>query len=313
MDTEAVHRLVNQFEFMNVNDQAHELEHSIETQLPFLQTVLDEFTLVPVVVGNAIPSQIAQCLQFLWGGSETLILISSDLSHFLDYESARVMDSGTTRNILDLNPQGIQYEHACGQCGIRGLIELAQTRPMQVELLDLRNSGDTSGDKNRVVGYGCFAFYEQPRRFSDADRVAMNDIARNSIDTGLEAGIPLDVQLENFDEKLRQSTQTFVTLLDQYDKLRGCIGTLFEGEPLALSISNNAFKAAFNDPRFSPLTRQEFENVTIKISVLSAPQRMEFQSEQEAIDQFRPYVDGIVFRCEGKRSTFLPAVWEKIT
>ncbi len=142
-----------------VSSAAHAAEHSLEVQLPFLQAVLDDFQLVPFVVGDADGREVAEVIELLWGGPETLIVISSDLSHFLPYDAAREMDRGTADNILHLAPLR-KFEQACGAVGINGLIEVAQRRHLKPTLLDLRNSGDTAGDKSRVVGYAAFSFTE---------------------------------------------------------------------------------------------------------------------------------------------------------
>jgi AmmeMemoRadiSam system protein B len=141
------------------NDAAHFLEHSLEVQLPFLQTVLAEFAIVPFVVGSASAAQVAEVIELLWGGPETLIVISSDLSHYLPYREAQRTDRASVDAILRGEPLA-HYEQACGATPINGLIEVARRHHLSAELLDLRNSGDTAGDKARVVGYAAFAFSE---------------------------------------------------------------------------------------------------------------------------------------------------------
>ena len=138
---------------------AHALEHSLEVHLPFLQTVLDPFTLVPVAVGYASAAQVAEVLDAVWGGPETLIVISSDLSHYHPYRDAQSLDRRTADEILDLRTD-ITHEQACGATPVIGLNLAAQRRGLTPRLLDLRNSGDTAGDRTRVVGYGAFAYYE---------------------------------------------------------------------------------------------------------------------------------------------------------
>ncbi|WP_142849783.1 AmmeMemoRadiSam system protein B [Telmatospirillum sp. J64-1] len=145
---------------VSVLDAAHAQEHSLEVHLPFLQQVLGDFALVPVVVGDAGPQQIAAVLETLWGGPETLLVISSDLSHFLDHGTARELDSRTARAIETLDGAAITYDQACGRRPLQGLLAAAKARRMRVERLDLRNSGDTAGGRDRVVGYGSWAFYE---------------------------------------------------------------------------------------------------------------------------------------------------------
>lgn len=144
---------------VQVMDRAHDTEHSLEVQLPFLQRVLDEFTLVPLAVGEAGPEEVAAVLEILWGGEETLIVISSDLSHYHDYLTARRIDMATTARIEALQYESVGYEDACGRDPINGLLYLARRRGLKATTLDLRNSGDTSGDRRRVVGYGAYAFH----------------------------------------------------------------------------------------------------------------------------------------------------------
>lgn len=140
---------------------AHAWEHSLEVQLPFLQMVLDKFSLVPLAVGDATPREVAEVLQVLWGGEETLIVISSDLSHYLPYDTARRVDHGTAQAILELAAP-VSHEQACGGTPVNGLLVAARHHHLQPQLLDLRNSGDTAGDRSQVVGYGAFAFFENP-------------------------------------------------------------------------------------------------------------------------------------------------------
>jgi MEMO1 family protein len=139
---------------------AHEREHSLEVQLPFLQVALREFKLVPLAVGDAPPEQVAAVIDKLWGGAETLIVVSSDLSHYHPYKAAVVIDGETTRAIEHFDDAFIDGEHACGCHPIRGLLHVARRRGLRVATLDQRNSGDTAGDRSRVVGYGAWAFSE---------------------------------------------------------------------------------------------------------------------------------------------------------
>lgn len=146
---------------VEVFDATHAMEHSLEVQLPFLQTVLGEFQLLPLVVGDATPAQVAEVLEMVWGGPETLIVISSDLSHYLDYDAAQRLDRQTCHAIETLDGQAIGRAQACGRGPVKGLLEVAQRKGLSVETLDLRNSGDTAGPRHQVVGYGAWAFWER--------------------------------------------------------------------------------------------------------------------------------------------------------
>jgi AmmeMemoRadiSam system protein B len=155
IDTAACRELLR-LPHVGVLDQAHAEEHSLEVHLPFLRAVLDDFMLIPVVVGDAGADQVAQVIESVWEWEDTLILVSSDLSHFLDYESANRVDLETTRALEGL-AQDIKPQQACGCRAINGLMKVAQVHALDVTTLDLRNSGDTAGDRARVVGYGAYA------------------------------------------------------------------------------------------------------------------------------------------------------------
>jgi AmmeMemoRadiSam system protein B len=141
-------------------DRAFDDEHAIEVQLPFLQEALGEISLVPLVVGVAADEEVAGVIRALWGGDETLVVISSDLSHYLDYESARTRDLATRGAIEGMEPAQLTGHDACGYLPLRGLLTVAREKGLRVETLDMRNSGDTAGPRDRVVGYGSYAVYE---------------------------------------------------------------------------------------------------------------------------------------------------------
>ncbi|MDO8988572.1 MAG: AmmeMemoRadiSam system protein B [Sideroxyarcus sp.] len=153
----AAMRAIARLPQVSINSEAHALEHSLEVQLPFLQSVLDDFTLVPLAVGMATAQEVAEVLEAVWGGAETLIVISSDLSHYLPYAAAQIADAKTAEDIIRLR-QLADHEQACGSIPISGMIVAAHTHGLVPHLLDLRNSGDTAGSHHKVVGYAAFAF-----------------------------------------------------------------------------------------------------------------------------------------------------------
>lgn len=157
VDTAAVARLL-ELPQLSASDPAHEFEHSLEVHLPFLQAVLDEFSIVPLVVGEAPAEEVAEVLDIVWGGPETLVLISSDLSHYYDYDTACRLDAGATRAIERLDPAGLMEESACGRIAVGGLLLAAGRHGLGCTTLDVRNSGDTAGSHEEVVGYGSYLF-----------------------------------------------------------------------------------------------------------------------------------------------------------
>ncbi len=158
VDQQANVRLMDRFDFIHHNDAAHQPEHCLEVQLPFLQILLKNFKIVPLLFGDSSTRQVGDVLEALWDETTTLIVISSDLSHYHDYTSARLIDKNTTQAIEEYNSEAINGEMACGHTAICGCLKFAKRHHLQVHTVDLRNSGDTQGDKHRVVGYGAYLF-----------------------------------------------------------------------------------------------------------------------------------------------------------
>jgi AmmeMemoRadiSam system protein B/AmmeMemoRadiSam system protein A len=306
IDREAIESLAGLPQVV-VSRAVHAEEHALEVQLPFLQRVLGEFSLVPLAVGAATPEQVAEVIDRLWGGAETLIVISSDLSHYHPYEEACAIDRGTAEAILDYST-GIDHEQACGATPVAGMLLAAKRHKLNVELLDLRNSGDTAGDRGRVVGYASFAFWDGAPRFDDAHGRTLLDIARNSIEAALGAS---ELKLLPDEPRFKPARATFVTLT-QNGKLRGCIGSLEAQRPLGEDVRHNARAAALSDPRFPPLTSEELASTRIEVSLLSTPQQLAFADHGDLIAQLRPGEDGLILECGEASGTFLPQVWENL-
>ena len=295
---------------------AHQMEHSLEVQLPFLQQMLGDFLLLPLAVGEATAAEVAEVLEKVWGGDETLIVISSDLSHFLPDAAARKVDGATVDAILALNPH-LNHKQACGATPVNGLLLAARRHGLQPALLDVRNSSQTAGDPERVVGYAAFAFQTEacPERSRRADPdqpdVGKGDtllkLARAEIASKLGQAAASPIQAE----WLAEPGASFVTLTRQ-GELRGCVGTLEAHRPLGLDVRENAVAAAFRDPRFAPLTRTEFDGIRVEVSLLSPSEALAVGDETSALDALRPHVDGVVFEYRHCRSTFLPQVWEQL-
>ncbi|MAN80589.1 MAG: extradiol dioxygenase [Rhodospirillaceae bacterium] len=311
---------------VQVFDATHAQEHSLEVHLPFLMRVLDEFKVLPLVVGQATADQVAEVLEILWGGPETLIVVSSDLSHYLDYDSAQAIDRRTCRAIEALAPEQISTHGACGRFSLGGLLKLAKAKGMTVETVDLRNSGDTAGPRDRVVGYGSWLFMEPPRAATrdgetdfaaetkallDRHGHALLRLAASSIEHCLETGQPLMPDMSTAPADLAALGACFVTL-KKNGQLRGCIGSPEAHRPLLTDVAVNAYAAAFRDPRFPNLDASELPEVTLSISVLSPQAPMTIRDEADLLAQLRPGVDGLVIADGGKRALFLPAVWEQL-
>ncbi len=156
IDVDSIEK-ISHLSFIYKSKEAHDREHSLEVQLPFLQYVLENFNIIPLTVGKTSPEHVYEVIKLLYN-ENVLILISSDLSHYLDYKTAKIVDEKTAHAIETLQPHLIQYEQACGRIPIQGLLLFAKEKNWKPKRLDLRNSGDTAGDKHRVVGYGSWCF-----------------------------------------------------------------------------------------------------------------------------------------------------------
>jgi len=158
LDAKAMQQALS-FADVQVNDAAHAQEHSLEVQLPFLQVVLGDFSLLPICIGSVQPDAVARVVESLWGDEKTLFVVSSDLSHFHSYDEARALDFQSVDTVLEMR-EALNHEQACGATGINALLTVARRHGLTSQLLDYRNSGDTAGDKERVVGYASIAFFE---------------------------------------------------------------------------------------------------------------------------------------------------------
>jgi AmmeMemoRadiSam system protein B/AmmeMemoRadiSam system protein A len=301
---------------VGVLDQAHAQEHSLEVHVPFLQAVLGEFRLLPVVVGDARPEAVAALLDALWGGDETLIVVSTDLSHYLPYEQCRRTDGTTADAIERLEPDAIGREGACGRIPVGGLLTAARRRGMEVVTIDVRNSGDTAGPKDRVVGYGAWALFEREAAMDGAEEIkavggALLDLAWDSLRRALAGDSTAQPPAAGRPGILERPGAAFVTL-KRGGQLRGCIGSVMAWRPLAEDIADNAVKAAFKDPRFPPLRPEELEGLDLSISVLTPPVPMSFADEADMLAQLRPRTDGLIIEDGPRRALFLPSVWEQL-
>ncbi|MGL6113014.1 MAG: AmmeMemoRadiSam system protein B, partial [Rubrivivax sp.] len=301
---------------VSVNSTAHAQEHSLEVQLPFLQRALGAFTLVPLAVGEATARQVAQVLERLWGGDETLVVISTDLSHYLSHAQAQARDTSTVERILRLDPE-LDPSQACGATPLGGALLAARAHGLTPRLLDLRNSGDTAGDRSRVVGYCAIAFEAREGTVGANEGSSCEDDpvlaaallsrARNAIAKALA----MPTTAEPGHPALGAPGATFVTLRHQ-GKLRGCVGTLSPERALADGVRVQALAAAFHDSRFEPLGALEFAQLEIEVSLLEPAQPIAAGSDAEAHAALRPGVDGVLLEWRGRRATFLPQVWEQL-
>lgn len=286
------------------SDRAHAAEHALEVQLPFLQHVLRSFTLVPMVVGDATPAEVAEALEHVWGGDETVIVVSSDLSHYLDYEAARAADAASVRQVLAGGPD-LHHEQACGATPLNAALRLARRHGLVPTLIDACNSGDTAGDRDRVVGYAAVAFAAAER--ADARGAVLLQHARAAIERLFDRD-PGPLPQADW---LERPGATFVTLR-RAGQLRGCIGSLEAERPLREDVAANARAAALRDPRFPPLAADELHDLTVEVSLLSDPLPLHCADEDELVARLAAERPGLILEYRGRRATFLPQVWEQL-
>ncbi len=317
IDRDSVNSLIGLPE-VGIFDAAHAEEHSLEVHLPFLQAIFSRFSLVPLVVGDASAVAVGAVLDALWGGPETLIVISSDLSHYLAYDAARSIDQATRGAIERLEPDAIGFDQACGRLPIAGLLTVARRRGLSVETVDVRNSGDTAGPRDQVVGYGAWCFSEavaKPQAGAGGSGLRsyaplMLSTARSAIEKRLKGSGPLELPTD-LPPALLAPGAAFVTLKRQ-GNLRGCVGSTTAWRPLVADIAENALRAAFEDPRFPPLGPEEWDDTDVSISVLTPPEFIAVADEADLLAKLRPHIDGLIIEDGQYRALFLPAVWEML-
>jgi hypothetical protein len=301
-------------------DTPHTWEHSLEVQLPFLQRVLKDFQLVPVVFGDVDPKAVADALAAHLD-PQTVLVASSDLSHYHPYDTAKNLDRICIEAILRLNPVWMETQEACGKGPILALIHLARQKGWKAKLLDYRNSGDTSGDKSGVVGYAAIALFEpetaEPANspaansFTPEERKYLLELARTSVVEAVHGRGLVEVEEATVPRRLTEPRACFVTLTER-EQLRGCIGHIFPREPLFRAVIENASSAAVRDHRFPAVKPEELEEIEIEISILTVPELLEFSSPEELLAKLRPNIDGVVLMVGTGVATYLPKVWEQL-
>jgi AmmeMemoRadiSam system protein B/AmmeMemoRadiSam system protein A len=294
------------------SDPAHAHEHSLEVQLPFLQRVLGEFRLVPLVVGEVRPADVTEVLDELWGGDETLVVLSSDLSHYLDAARAETLDQETVQRLLSLQA-AITPHQACGAHLLNGALPLARRHGLQPRLADLRHSGHgLGGDSHRVVGYAALVFdaADSSAGASVADDSpalgqALCLAARNAIARAMGQPLLPEPDLP----ALHQGGATFVSLRDAHGELRGCVGRPLSRRPLLEDVRANARAAAFDDSRHPPLQPPEWPGLHVEVTLLAPLEELHALDEADALAQLEPGCDGLMLQWQGRSATLLPQAW----
>lgn len=298
--------------FVEKDDAPFDNEHCIEVHLPLLQRALQNVEIIPALVGGISPQQAAEALRTVWGGEETLILVSSDLSHFHDYDTATKMDDAAAAAIETLQPKKLGEDQACGRHGVRGLLLEATRRDLRATAIDVRNSGDTAGKKERVVGYGAFVFEPSDEaRLPTRAANTLLDVARRVVIKGAQLGQMPKLNVQDMPRLLMAWRPTFVTIKIG-DRLRGCYGSFVATQPMIHDVAQSAYAAAFKDARFKPMTMAELSQAELGLSILSVACRLPIKDEADLHRQVRPGIDGLILRDTGHQGLFLPTVWDQL-
>jgi len=286
-------------------------EHSVEVQVPFLQRTLKRFKLLPVVMGEVDPAQAARVLAERLD-DKTIVVASSDLSHYRSYQAAKGLDDRCVKAICDLDIDGLAAREACGKTPILTLLHLARQKGWKAQLLDYRNSGDVTGDKDRVVGYAAVAFTAPAAdNLAAAERKFLLELARQSLVSAAAGDRLPEVVARDITPRLAEKKACFVTLTKS-GTLRGCIGHLTAMEPLHQAVMENARNAALRDPRFPAVSPDELGQIRIEISVLADPQPLAFSSPDDLLGKLHPGEDGVLLHIGPRTATFLPQVWAQV-
>jgi hypothetical protein len=293
-------------------DAPFDREHALEVELPFIQALFPRASVVPLLVGEASAAAVERALEELWGGAETLIVISSDLSHYHGYDAACALDLGTSQAIEVLAAGKIDADSACGHRALAGLLRRAAKLDLRATTRCLRNSGDTSGPRDCVVGYGAYTFEDALHSvLSSRHRQQLIEAAHATLRSIAGGERPPDVAATTFALPLRAVRRTFVSI-EVDGRLRGCIGSLAAVNPLISDVVDNTFKAALQDPRVPPTSAEERARAEVTVAILSHMRPVPFSSEDELLEALRPEIDGLVIRDGERRALFLPKVWESV-
>ncbi len=308
---------------VHAHSDAHSMEHCLEVQIPFLQVLLNDFTIIPIITGDIKDHAAIAELIYPLIGTKTLVVVSTDLSHYHSHEEAKEIDTRSIEAILNSNTQAPL--DACGENPIRVAMYLAKKMHLKPKLLDARTSFETAppqyADKERVVGYMSIVYLPEESAanqdshgtssLSENDKLFMLNLARDALNKAVKGEAPPEPK--EIPPAALEVCGCFVTLhRADNGNLRGCIGNIEGVKPLYQGIIDNAKNAAFNDPRFPKVTEEELASIRMEVSVLTKPMPFTYKSREELLQNITPGRDGIILSKGMHMSTFLPQVWEQL-
>ncbi|MDR2337078.1 MAG: AmmeMemoRadiSam system protein B [Deltaproteobacteria bacterium] len=305
--------------------------HIIEVQLPFLQRSLKNFELISIITGASQPKDLLALAEILknYLDDQTLLIITSDLSHYHPAELAKELDSNCVYAITQLDQEKLVKCEACGLPALFVLLELAREKGWEAKLVNYKNSGDTAGDKKAVVGYSAIVFYgakqnqqttdtDPDQQMTDNDKQFLLNLARQTLSAAVNNNTPyiLEKIAANLDPTrlspyLKTKAATFVTLTKNKN-LRGCIGDLIAIQPIYKSVIANTISAALDDTRFSAVQPEELKDIEIEISILTKPEHLTYRTTAELLTALEVGKTGVILQKGFHKATFLPQVWEQL-
>lgn len=297
-------------------DEAFEEEHAIEVQLPFIQHIFKDknVKIVPILIGNDDADKVFKIISHYYPIKSTAFIISSDLSHYLPHEKAMQIDIITARMIEEKHLQGFRFEQACGAVPVCAATQFALANNYTFIRVGLINSSLATGDKERVVGYGGWLLYEGEKNqfIKEYFSPKLIDIVRKTIYAKLMCKSQINItNYMPYPQVLDSDGACFVTI-EIDGKLRGCIGSVLAHSQLIVDLIKNSYNAAFADPRFQPLTMEEYSKIKVSISLMGTPKPMSFKDEDDLLEQLVPDVDGLIIKDQNYQALYLPSVWKQI-
>ncbi|MCI4625516.1 MAG: AmmeMemoRadiSam system protein B [Candidatus Magnetoovum sp. WYHC-5] len=291
------------------NEKANET-HIIEVELPFLQKTLSDFEIIPMITGKITYKEVIKAANVIkhYLDDDTLIVISSDLSHYHHYEEAKDIDTACIAAIKDMDMAFMPKCQACGLAAIHILLNIALGDSYEAEIVEYKNSGDTMGDKEKVVGYSSIVFYKSGEGSVEAKKSLLT-LSRDVLEGYVkEKNDKPNIDILKLPQMTKESKGCFVTL-ESNDELRGCIGSILTKKTLAECIVENTVKAAAFDPRFPPVNADELKNISVEISILSTPKKVSAKTPEELLKTLKPLRHGVILVNGEKSATYLPNVW----
>ena len=319
-DRELTDRLVK-MQGIGFDSAAHEAESSLEMQLPFVHAVFGkDVKIMPILIEDASIEQITDLIDTVWGGPETVVVVSTDMFSGQDAETVKKEIKKTARLLEKKDYSAIRQQHFCAPLPVEGLLAYAKENNMDVRTIDLRTSADVYPLTDKVIGFGAFGVYETDSAAQEHSFEQMEDLVRSnqedllrvaaqSLITGFERGRPIRLRENRYPEAFREKGMTLVNIYHN-GVLRGSAGSVEPTRSFLEDIAENAYAAGFSDFRFVPLDEEEIKEAEITISFLTPPRQMRFDGEEDLLSKITPQKDGLILKERSNRALFPPQIWE---